>query len=383
MDAAGGVPILRGTATAFGAIARLAWWERRHAARLRRGPVATAGRRSPRHARVRPRHVRTAPAEPASPPAAARARHPGARIARAAPRGGRPRYRVGGGRGPRRREPCSPARPPPPSALAGRSRSSSMRRASPTRPTSARSSSAIAAEARSPRHCGASLPPVATTTPDGVLVQPMAAPGSSSSSARAAIRSSAARPRRARRRPRRGPRRCRPPPRARSRRRRREMLGSCAARGSSTASVAAAPSTAAPSRSAGRAQPGDGAHPDWLEVDLNPVIAAPHRAITVDALIVADPSTRPGTSKTLAAPASLTRRAAAAARHDPHRRPTMTADHATRRPSPRPSTLYFGPWYRRCPFFEKTLEAGAPPTTSTTTCTCPATTPTRSRSTGR
>ena len=39
MDAAGGVPILRGTSTAFGAIARLAWWERRHAERAARGPV--------------------------------------------------------------------------------------------------------------------------------------------------------------------------------------------------------------------------------------------------------------------------------------------------------------------------------------------------------
>ena len=25
---------------------------------------------------------------------------------------------------------------------------------------------------------------------------------------------------------------------------------------------------------------------------------------------------------------------------------------------PTSSTLYFGPWYRRSPFFEKTLEAG-------------------------
>ena len=39
MDAAGGVPILRGTAAAFGAIARLAWWERRKALRDDRGPA--------------------------------------------------------------------------------------------------------------------------------------------------------------------------------------------------------------------------------------------------------------------------------------------------------------------------------------------------------
>lgn len=39
MDEAGGVPILRGTMAAFGAIARLASWERRHAQRVERGPV--------------------------------------------------------------------------------------------------------------------------------------------------------------------------------------------------------------------------------------------------------------------------------------------------------------------------------------------------------
>ena len=47
------------------------------------------------------------------------------------------------------------------------------------------------------------------------------------------------------------------------------------------------------------------------------------------------------------------------------------------------TTLYFGPWYRKSPFFEATLRRDAPPTTSTTTCTCRATTTTRSRSTGR
>ena len=39
MDAAGGVPILRGIASGLGAIAKVAWWERRHADRLRRGPA--------------------------------------------------------------------------------------------------------------------------------------------------------------------------------------------------------------------------------------------------------------------------------------------------------------------------------------------------------
>lgn len=39
MDAAGGAPILRGTAAAFGAIPRLAWWERRRTERRTRGPV--------------------------------------------------------------------------------------------------------------------------------------------------------------------------------------------------------------------------------------------------------------------------------------------------------------------------------------------------------
>ena len=38
LDEAGGVPILRGAVEAFGAIARLAWWERRRHARLESGP---------------------------------------------------------------------------------------------------------------------------------------------------------------------------------------------------------------------------------------------------------------------------------------------------------------------------------------------------------
>jgi len=39
LDDAGGVPILRGTAPGFGAIARLAWWEGRRAKRVTHGPV--------------------------------------------------------------------------------------------------------------------------------------------------------------------------------------------------------------------------------------------------------------------------------------------------------------------------------------------------------
>ncbi len=39
MDAAAGVPILRGIASGLGAIPKLAWWERRHADRARRGPA--------------------------------------------------------------------------------------------------------------------------------------------------------------------------------------------------------------------------------------------------------------------------------------------------------------------------------------------------------
>lgn len=39
LDAAGGIPILRGTVEAFTAIARLAWWEQRRAARLTHGPA--------------------------------------------------------------------------------------------------------------------------------------------------------------------------------------------------------------------------------------------------------------------------------------------------------------------------------------------------------
>ncbi len=39
MDGAGGIPILRGIASGLGAIGKVAWWERRHADRPRRGPV--------------------------------------------------------------------------------------------------------------------------------------------------------------------------------------------------------------------------------------------------------------------------------------------------------------------------------------------------------
>src|SRR4026207_1678891 len=36
----------------------------------------------------------------------------------------------------------------------------------------------------------------------------------------------------------------------------------------------------------------------------------------------------------------------------------MTTATATATDKPTSATLYFGPWYRRSPFFEKTLEAG-------------------------
>jgi acetyl-CoA synthetase len=42
MDAAGGIPILRGIANGLGAIPKLAWWEGRHAARAAGGPVRAA-----------------------------------------------------------------------------------------------------------------------------------------------------------------------------------------------------------------------------------------------------------------------------------------------------------------------------------------------------
>jgi acetate---CoA ligase (ADP-forming) len=58
MDAADGVPILRGTRTAFGAIAKLAWWERRHAERLVRGP---ARERWPQLAAATPRYAHSRP----------------------------------------------------------------------------------------------------------------------------------------------------------------------------------------------------------------------------------------------------------------------------------------------------------------------------------
>ena len=61
MDAAGGVPILRGTRAAFGAIAKLAWWERRHAERLASGPVRE---RWPALAASTPRYAHAGPPRP-------------------------------------------------------------------------------------------------------------------------------------------------------------------------------------------------------------------------------------------------------------------------------------------------------------------------------
>ncbi|HYK95882.1 MAG TPA: acetate--CoA ligase family protein [Candidatus Dormibacteraeota bacterium] len=65
-EAAGGSPILRGTTPAFGAIARLAWWERRHAARAASGPIRPAW---PRLAE----RVQAYGHDPAAPTTAARA----------------------------------------------------------------------------------------------------------------------------------------------------------------------------------------------------------------------------------------------------------------------------------------------------------------------
>ena len=89
MDAAGGVPILRGTAAAFGAIARLAWWERAARRATGRGPVpAGAGRLAGRRRRPGYGHDRRRlePGSVAARPAARARADPGARIARAAAR---------------------------------------------------------------------------------------------------------------------------------------------------------------------------------------------------------------------------------------------------------------------------------------------------------
>src|SRR6185437_3299209 len=85
------------------------------------------------------------------------------------------------------------------------------------------------------------------------------------------------------------------------------------------------------------------ANPSWREVDLNPVIAG-KAAVAVDALIIVepeDPMPDPVPSST------------------PHKEPPMTALATPPGTKPTSATLYFGPWYRRSPFFEKTLEAGA------------------------
>lgn len=67
-DAAGGSPILRGTTAAFGAIARLAWWEGRQAARAASGPIRAAWPGLAEHVPAYG-HDRGTPATPASSPA--------------------------------------------------------------------------------------------------------------------------------------------------------------------------------------------------------------------------------------------------------------------------------------------------------------------------
>ena len=69
LDAAGGIPIVRGTVPAFAAIARLAWWEA--------PPCAASGRRAgasgpgPRWPPTGHRTATTAPSQPSSPPSRA------------------------------------------------------------------------------------------------------------------------------------------------------------------------------------------------------------------------------------------------------------------------------------------------------------------------
>ena len=133
-DAAGGSPILRGTTAAFGAVARLAWWERRHQERLARGPVRTTW---PELAQPVPRYGHEGRAQDLD---ATRPAHRG--CSRSANRWsccGPPACRSSSpsrSRATMRRR-CRPRRPRRPSGSATRSPSSSTRRASPTRATSA------------------------------------------------------------------------------------------------------------------------------------------------------------------------------------------------------------------------------------------------------
>jgi acetate---CoA ligase (ADP-forming) len=69
MDAAGGAPILRGLQNGFGAIAKVAWWEARQADRKRRGPVRAMW---PALASNVPAHGHDRPGQPASPGTPAR-----------------------------------------------------------------------------------------------------------------------------------------------------------------------------------------------------------------------------------------------------------------------------------------------------------------------
>ena len=398
MDAAGGVPILRGAATG-----------------LRRDPAPRVV-----GARGTPRGARRGPARAAWP--ASRARYPPARLRHARRGDGRgsglanrrapavrsssrsanrwsccappgcpssPRSRSRA----RRARRCCRARPPPRNGRLARRDEARCARASPTRPTSARWSSALpdrghsAGAAPRPRRRPRARPRRRPRPADGAPrrgADRRGAPGSAVRSARARRASAGSSPRSsttsslrlvpdARRRTR---WRC-----SRELRGARLLDGARGRRGRQPAGRRRASWSRLGRARCSRTRRGSRSTSTRSSPERTGVLA-------VDALIVADPVDPawdfedPGGAATTnpaercQAGRSTDRSSTAPGdRHDRHRRPEPT--------KPTSSTLYFGPGIAARRSSRRRSRPAARPTTSTTTCTCRATTPTRSRSTGR
>ncbi len=288
LDAAGGVPLLRGAREASIAIARRAWWERRRAERLERGPArptwpALAADRTPVGLDEVTNGTATATPRGRPPPCAARARHAlPERESLELLRGGRPGRRRGAGGG-------RPGRAPPSRPRGVRRRPGRLKldavglahksdvgavrlglvgRRRPSAPPPRSSSSSAGRRDLDVR---------------GLLVEPMARPGLelivglTPRPARSARRSSSAS---AASSPRSSTTWRSASPRSIAAEALAMLDDLRGRRACSTASAAGRPSTGRPSPTSSSPSPGSpGERPDIVEVDLNPVIAGAGRRV--------------------------------------------------------------------------------------------------------